>query len=100
LGNLTNLRARTANLNSPNVATGRVVFAMHTWLRGGEHMPAGTPIQVRLQGEELAALDRRRREQPNPPSRGSELRKLIRAVLLDSHNEGRSQNRKSSLTKA
>jgi hypothetical protein len=54
-------------------------------------MRAGTPIQVRLQGEELAALDRRRREQPNPPSRGSELRKLIRAVLLDAaplHNEG------------
>jgi hypothetical protein len=66
-------------------------------------MPAGTPIQVRLQGEELAALDRRRREQPNPPSRGSELRKLIRAVLLDAtplHNEGDHRTGRSSLTKA
>jgi hypothetical protein len=45
-------------------------------------MSAGTPIQVRLQNEELDALDRRRRKQPNPPTRGSELRKLIRAVLL------------------
>lgn len=54
-------------------------------------MPVGTPIQVRLQNEELDALDRRRRKQPNPPTRGSELRKLIRAVLLGSapsHDEG------------
>jgi hypothetical protein len=48
----------------------------------GENMPAGTPIQVRLQRDELDALDRRRRKQANPPTRGSELRKLIRAVLL------------------
>jgi hypothetical protein len=54
-------------------------------------MPAGTPIQVRLRREELDALDSRRRQQSNPPTRGSELRKLIRAVLLDAaspHNEG------------
>lgn len=54
-----------------------------------KQMSAGTPIQVRLQSEELDALDRRRRKQPNPPTRGSELRKLIRAVLLGpSHDEG------------
>ena len=54
-------------------------------------MPAGFPIQVRLQSDELDALDRRRRTQLNPPMRGSELRKLIRAVLLNSassHSEG------------
>jgi hypothetical protein len=48
-----------------------------------KHMPAGIPIQVRLQREELDALDRRRRTQSNPPTRGSELRKLIRSILLD-----------------
>jgi hypothetical protein len=47
-------------------------------------MPVGTPIQVRLQSAELDALDRRRRKQTNPPTRSSELRKLIRAVLLGS----------------
>jgi hypothetical protein len=47
-------------------------------------MPTGTPIQVRLQSAELDALDRRRRKQTNPPTRSSELRKLIRAVLLGS----------------
>jgi hypothetical protein len=65
---------------------------MHAAVRGGEHMPAGTPIQVRLQREELEALDHRRRKQLNPPTRGSELRKLIRAALLagaSSHEEAR-----------
>jgi hypothetical protein len=62
-------------------------------------MPAGTPVQVRLQRDELNAIDQRRRNQPDPPTRGCELRKLIRAALFDrsSHNddEGSRSSRKS-----
>jgi len=50
-------------------------------------MPAGTPVQVRLQDEEREALDSYRREQPNPPSRAAAARELIRYAL----NHGASQ---------
>jgi hypothetical protein len=46
-------------------------------------MPAGTPVQVRLQDIERDALDRYRREFPNPPSRGQAARELIRRALDD-----------------
>jgi hypothetical protein len=46
-------------------------------------MPAGTPVQVRLQDEERDALDRYRREFSNPPSRGQAARDLIRRALSD-----------------
>jgi hypothetical protein len=47
-------------------------------------MPAGTPIQVRLQDEELQALDGYRREKLNPPSRSRALRELANFALLSS----------------
>ena len=47
-------------------------------------MSAGTPIQVRLQKEELDVLDRYRRQQPNPPTRGTALKELARAALRSS----------------
>jgi hypothetical protein len=55
-----------------------------------KQMSTGTPIQVRLQSEELDALDRYRREKPNPPTRGKALRELARAALrssTSSHDE-------------
>jgi hypothetical protein len=36
---------------------------------GFDSMTAGTPVQVRLQDDELSALDSYRREKLNPPSR-------------------------------
>jgi hypothetical protein len=47
-------------------------------------MPAGTPIQVRLQDEELQALDGYRREKLNPPSRSRALRELANFALASS----------------
>ncbi len=47
-------------------------------------MSAGTPIQVRLQKDELDILDRYRRDQSDPPTRGKALRELARAALLNS----------------
>jgi hypothetical protein len=47
-------------------------------------MPAGTPIQVRLQDEELQALDDYRREKLNPPSRSRALRELANFALVSS----------------
>ena len=44
-------------------------------------MSAGTPVQVRLQDDELDALDRYRREKSNPPTRGRALRELTRVAL-------------------
>jgi hypothetical protein len=44
-------------------------------------MPAGTPVQVRLQDQELDAVDRYRREKSNPPSRAQAARELIRDAL-------------------
>ena len=44
-------------------------------------MSAGTPVQVRLQDDELDALDRYRREKLNPPTRGRALRELARIAL-------------------
>jgi hypothetical protein len=41
-------------------------------------MPAGTPVQVRPQDDELGALDSYRREKLNPPSRSRALRQLLR----------------------
>jgi hypothetical protein len=53
-------------------------------------MSAGFPIQVRLQSDERDALDRWRRQQPNPPTRSGALRELARAALrnsMSSHDE-------------
>jgi hypothetical protein len=47
-------------------------------------MPAGTPIQVRLQDEELEALDGYRRKKLNPPSRSRALRELANFALVSS----------------
>jgi hypothetical protein len=44
-------------------------------------MSAGTPVQARFRDDELETLDRYRREQPNPPTRGKALRELARAAL-------------------
>jgi hypothetical protein len=49
--------------------------------RGEKRMPAGTPVQVRLQDDERDALDQYRREFLNPPSRGQAARDLIRRAL-------------------
>jgi hypothetical protein len=46
-------------------------------------MPAGTPVQVRLQDQERDALDQYRREFTNPPSRGQAARELIRRALSE-----------------
>lgn len=46
-------------------------------------MPAGTPVQVRLQDQERDALDQYRREFPNPPTRGQAARDLIRRALTE-----------------
>jgi hypothetical protein len=46
-------------------------------------MPAGTPVQVRLQDQERDALDQYRREFSNPPSRGQAARDLIRRALTE-----------------
>jgi hypothetical protein len=57
---------------------------------GGFQMSAGTPIQVRLQKDELDVLDRYRREQPDPPTRSRALKELARAALrssTSSHDE-------------
>jgi hypothetical protein len=51
-------------------------------------MPAGTPVQVRLPDEDLAAVDSYRRKQLNPPTRGQALRQLARDALRYSHGEG------------
>jgi hypothetical protein len=42
-----------------------------------------TPVQIRFQAEELAALDDYRRRQSNPPSRPQAARELIRLSLND-----------------
>jgi hypothetical protein len=47
-------------------------------------MVAGTPVQVRLQDDELSALDRYRREKLNPPSRSRALRELAHIALVGS----------------
>jgi hypothetical protein len=47
-------------------------------------MVAGTPVQVRLQDDELSALDRYRREKLNPPSRSRALRELANFALASS----------------
>jgi hypothetical protein len=49
----------------------------------GIAMPAGTPIQIRLQDAERNALDHYRRQQQNPPSRAAAARALIRRALCD-----------------
>lgn len=40
-----------------------------------------TPIQIRFQNDELAAIDAYRRNQSNPPSRPQAARELIRYAL-------------------
>jgi hypothetical protein len=46
-------------------------------------MPAGTPVQLRLPGEELDALDQYRRKFSNPPSRARAARELVRCALTE-----------------
>jgi hypothetical protein len=46
-------------------------------------MAIGTPVQVRLQNEELHALDEFRRQHANPPSRAAAGRELIRRALIE-----------------
>ena len=40
-----------------------------------------TPIQIRVQNDELAAIDAYRRNQSNPPTRPQAARELIRYAL-------------------
>jgi hypothetical protein len=47
-------------------------------------MPVGTLVQVRLQDDELNALDHYRREKLNPPSRPRALRELAQIALSGS----------------
>ena len=47
-------------------------------------MAAGTPVQVRLQDDELSALDSYRRGKLNPPSRSRALRELANFALVSS----------------
>jgi hypothetical protein len=64
---------------------------------GVYQMSVGTPIQVRLQKDELDVLDRYRRKQSDPPTRGRALRDLTRAALrssMSSHDE--SDDRRAS----
>lgn len=53
-------------------------------------MPAGTPVQVRLPGEEVSALDRYRRKKLNPPSRSRALHVACIALFgfINSPNPG------------
>ncbi len=44
-------------------------------------MQTVTPIQIRLQIVELAAIDSYRRTRTNPPSRPHAIRKLLRQAL-------------------
>jgi hypothetical protein len=44
-------------------------------------MPVGKPVQVRLQEDELRALDEYRRARANPPTRGGAGRELICSAL-------------------
>jgi hypothetical protein len=65
-------------------------------------MPAGTPVQLRLQDDELNALDLRRRKQSNPPTRSQELLKLIRPILLEgafSNDEGQDTSASARLAR-
>jgi hypothetical protein len=49
--------------------------------RGPAPTGQGTPIQVRLQPEALARVDRWRDEQPDKPSRPEAIRRLISEAL-------------------
>jgi hypothetical protein len=42
-----------------------------------------TPVQIRFQTDELAAIDAYRRTQSNPPSRPQAIRELLRNVLSE-----------------
>jgi hypothetical protein len=48
-------------------------------------MSAGIPVQVRLSGDEVSALDSYRREKLNPPSRAGALRELANMALQGSN---------------
>jgi hypothetical protein len=52
----------------------------HSWRF--DPMPAGTPVQVRLQDDELGALDSYRRKKLNPQSRSKALRELAHIALV------------------
>jgi hypothetical protein len=47
----------------------------------GIFMEVVTPIQIRFQNDELAAIDAYRRNQSNPPTRPQAARELIRYAL-------------------
>ena len=53
-------------------------------------MAAGTPVQVRLQDDELSALDSYRRGKLNPPSRSRALRELANFALVSSAHSPKS----------
>jgi hypothetical protein len=42
-----------------------------------------TPIQIRFQSDELAAIDAYRRTQSNPPSRPQAIRELLKGALTE-----------------
>jgi hypothetical protein len=50
-----------------------------------------TPIQIRFQSTELAAIDSYRRSQLNPPSRPQAVREFLRRAL--DHEDSRSEAR-------
>jgi hypothetical protein len=45
-------------------------------------MAGVTSIQIRLDDEELRALDEYRRQYPNPPSRAALSREIVRRVVV------------------
>ena len=53
-------------------------------------MPAGTPVQLRLQENDRDLLDQYRREQSNPPSRAQAARELMLRALVDRMSDAQS----------
>jgi hypothetical protein len=59
-------------------------FSLHRFVHCWEVLMSDvTPVQIRFQDEELAALDSYRRDQLNPPSRAKAARELIRRALSE-----------------
>jgi hypothetical protein len=59
-------------------------FSLHRFVHCWEVLISDvTPVQIRFQDEELAALDSYRRDQLNPPSRAKAARELIRRALSE-----------------
>lgn len=55
-------------------------------------MASGYPLQVRLEKDEVDAIDRYRRTQDNPPSRARAVRELIHLALTKESNGLRAVN--------